>query len=129
MQHAALIYPTANEEQLRKCLYDISGLYYCRDANNDNDKWYAIKPWAADKIDNLPSPKNSDQVVHRRSPNAVHKEKNKNVRSHGPIEQNNNNNNCSATNLHVPDTQNSNSSTKTTSSGRLSAKSNNATQR
>lgn len=127
MQHAADFYPTVNEEQLKNCLYDIRGLYSCRDANDNSEKWYAGKQSVADKINNLPSspPTIGKKMAHRQSTNALHTKISKNVRSYEYVEQNNNNNICSATNLHVPVTKNNNSSTKSTNSGRLSAKSNN----
>lgn len=113
MRHAGDLYPVASTKQLHDCLCGIKGLFYRRDAHQNNVTWYAGKPPDDEKDTNVDMPKPGDQTVGHRTSNVPRTRNNQNVRSYGPVHQNNN---CSA-------------STKNTSKGRLSTKSNNTSFR
>lgn len=119
MQHAGDLCPVIDAKQLKNCLREINGLYCRSDVIHGSGKWYAGKPSAAEKNANLVVPKDSEQVVRRRSANAVQPRTNESMHSDLASDQNNNivHLNCST-------------STKTnTSNGKLSAKSNNTSFR
>lgn len=114
MRHAGDFWPNMSAKRLNDCLCGIHGLFYRHDEYQGHVTWYAGKPSADEKDANVGMPKASDQMARRRASNACRTRNNENVRSHGPPDQNNNN--CSA-------------STKNTSNGRLSTKSNNTSFR
>lgn len=108
LRHAGELYRTGIVKQLKEYLRNINGLYHRSEENGVHERWYAGKPPPVAETN--AQPKYNDHVIHRRSSNAMHTRSKENLRSHGSVDQNNNN--CSA-------------STKDTSNGKLSAKSNN----